>query len=454
MNIKSVDFSVNIFTTFSEGIKTSQKCVFVREISGFQLWLSISESTVGSTNHAVNLSGISEYENLTIHLRDLVIKSGDFLFENKIDKCKPLEHIKDIIEMYNVTICNTGNVTLSVHGCFNMSIEKLTCSNITWKKQGWFTFKGGLLNIKKVLIKNILANDKMKYNKSESKVLFLINESVAEMQNILIKDSVVMSSVRPKRFPAVIIAQNSVVRILYMKMVGNSSPNFVQANKSRFKSTLYKIDESNMTLCKIKLHRNKTGCFLSINRKSKVLIRNRSLIENEFFKKAFSISKSLIKLNNTNCHWNKKRRVNFCSLGMPSVKPKRFSAVIMVENSVVQILNMKMIENSFRNFAHARKSYLCFKNMILIENNVTDTLCRVEESNVTLHEIKFHRNKIGSLVSSNLKSKVLITNNSFSENEFFKNVYSISKSLMKLNSISFYGNKNRETHAWVITITN
>ena len=237
-------------------------------------------------------------------------------------------------------------------------------------------------------------------------------------------------------------------------MVGNSSPNFVQANKSRFKSTLYKIDESNMTLCKIKLHRNKTGCFLSINRKSKVLIRNRSLIENEFFKNAFSISKSLIKLNNTNCHWNKKRRVNFCSLGTSSVRRKRFSAVIMVENSVVQILNMKMIENSFRNFAHARKSYLCFKNMILIENNVTDTLCRVEESNMTLHEIKFHRNKIGSLVSSNLKSKVLITNNSFSENEFFKNVYSISKSLMKLNSISFYGNKNRETHAWVITITN
>ena len=45
--------------------------------------------------------------------------------------------------MYNVTICNTGNVTLSAYGCFNMSIEKLTCSNITWKKQAFFT--GGVL---------------------------------------------------------------------------------------------------------------------------------------------------------------------------------------------------------------------------------------------------------------------------------------------------------------------
>ena len=71
-------------------------------------------------------------------MKDLVIKSGDFMFKNKRDRCKPLEHSKDIVEMYNVTICNTGNVTLSLHGCFNMSIEKLMCSNITWKKQELF----------------------------------------------------------------------------------------------------------------------------------------------------------------------------------------------------------------------------------------------------------------------------------------------------------------------------
>ena len=68
---------------------------------------------------------------------------------------------------------------------------------------------------------------------------------------------------------------------------------------------------------------------------------------------------------------------------MSSTMPKIFSAVIIALNSVVQILNMKMLGNSFRNFAQANKCYLCFKNMTLIENNVIATLYRAEESNVT-----------------------------------------------------------------------
>ena len=115
-----------------------------RDTSGFPLRFSISNSIVSSTSHALNISDISELENLTIHMKDLVIKSGDFTFENKRDRCEPLKHIKDIIEMYNVTICSTGNVTLSVHVCFNMSIEKITCINITWKKQELFTFTGSI----------------------------------------------------------------------------------------------------------------------------------------------------------------------------------------------------------------------------------------------------------------------------------------------------------------------
>ena len=180
-------------------------------------------------------------------MEDLIIKSGDFIFENKRDRCEPLEHIKDIIEMYNVTICNTGNVTLSAHSCFNMSIEKLTCSNITWKKQEFFTFTGGVLNVKNVLIKNVLANNNMKYNKFETKALFLINESVAEIQNTLIKDGVGMSRMNPKRFSAVIMVQNSIVQILNMKMVRNLFRNFIQANKS---SLCFK----NMTLIKNIVH--------------------------------------------------------------------------------------------------------------------------------------------------------------------------------------------------------
>ena len=121
--------------------------------------------------------------------------------------------------------CETG---LSVHGCFNISIEKLTCSNIIWKKQELFRFTGGVLNAKNILIKNILANNNIKYNKSETKVLFLINESIAEIKNMLIKDSEGMSSIQP----TVIIVQNSVVQILNMKVVQNSFQNFAQARES------------------------------------------------------------------------------------------------------------------------------------------------------------------------------------------------------------------------------
>ena len=64
-------------------------------------------------------------------MKNLVTKNGNFMFGHNGDRCEPLEHIKDTIEMHSVTFCNTGNVRLSVHGCFNMSIEKLTCRNNT-----------------------------------------------------------------------------------------------------------------------------------------------------------------------------------------------------------------------------------------------------------------------------------------------------------------------------------
>ena len=312
LNIKSVNLHVNILTTSSGGFKTFQKTT-----SGFQLRLSVSDSVVSSTSHAVNFSDISEYDNFIIHMKDLVIKCGDFMFMSRRERCKPLEHIKDIIEMNNVTIFNTRNVTLSVRGCFNMSIEKLTCSNVTWKKQDFFTFTGGILNVKNVVIKKFLANNNMRYNKSDRKALFLINESIAIIHNIIITDSV----------------------------------------------------------------------------------------------------------------------------GISSIRQERFSAVLIVQNSAVQILNMKMVRNLLRHFLQANKSSVSFKNMTLVENNITATLCRVEESNVTLYEIKFYRNKIGCIVSINLKSKVFITNNTFIENDIFENAYSISRSLMKLNNTNFRGNK-------------
>ena len=451
LNIQSVDFSVNILTAFSKGFKTPEENVFFREISGFQLRLSISDSIVSSVSHAVKISDISEYDNFTFHMKDLVIKSGDFMFENKRDKCKPLEHIKDIIEMYNVTICNTGNVTLSVRGCFNMSIEKLRCSNITWKKQELFTFKGGVLNTKNVLIKNILANDNMKYNKSKTKALFLINESVAEIQNTLIKDSVVISSIRPKRLSAVITVQNSVVQILNMKMVGNSFRNFAQANKSflcfknmklienNVTATLYRVEESNVTLYEIKFHRHKIGCLASINLTSKVLITKSSLTGNEIFKYAYSISRSLMKLNNTNFRGNKIKRL-----------------MLAESQSQIHIDNVKFTSNHviFDFFNISRESKLEVYNTEFLQNNSpmlsyssrSDSR-RVygirKSNNIQVNQEVFYRNKLRlALVLIRWNSSAILQNNTLLENNFSKGVYAIEKSsTIQLNHVAFIRNK-------------
>ena len=332
-----------------------------------------------------------------------------------------------------------------------MSIEKLRCSNITWKKQELFTFKGGVLNTKNVLIKNILANDNMKYNKSKTKALFLINESVAEIQNTLIKDSVVISSIRPKRLSAVITVQNSVVQILNMKMVGNSFRNFAQAKKSflcfknmklienNVTATLYRVEESNVTLYEIKFHRNKIGCLASINLKSKVLITKSSLTGNEIFKYAYSISRSLMKLNNTNFRGNKIKRL-----------------MLAESQSQIHIDNVKCTSNHviFDFFNISRESKLEVYNTEFLQNNSpmlsyssrSDSR-RVygirKSNNIQVNQEVFYRNKLRlALVLIRWNSSAILQNNTLLENNFSKGVYAIEKSsTIQLNHVAFIRNK-------------
>lgn len=55
------------------------------------------------------------------------------------------------------------------------------------------------------------------------------------------------------------------------------------------------------------------------------------------------------------------------------------------------------------NFARAHKSFLYVENITLSGYNFQDTLCTVEESNVTLFETKFYRNWIPRMYQSELK---------------------------------------------------
>ena len=268
LNIKSVNFEVNDLRTLSERFQSLKKNVVDEDKSSFPLSLSIVDSNISSPCHAINLSSILGYENVSVHMKNLVIENGDFSFKSKTGICKPMVHIESVIEISNVTFCNTENTVLTISGCFNVSIDKLTIRNITWKKQALFTFSGSVLNTKNVLIENILDDNSSKYYKSKKKALFLIYNSIAQIQNMLIKDSIEESIIRPQKFLAIIIVQSSAVKILHMLMIGNSFRNLAQVNKSSlsvknmtlsqntFKGTLCSAEDSNLKLFEIKFIRN------------------------------------------------------------------------------------------------------------------------------------------------------------------------------------------------------
>ena len=110
------------------------------------------------------------------------------------------------------------------------------------------------MSTKTVLVNNIFADSNMKHNNSEKKAFFLIYEGVAEIENMVIKDSL---GIRSQGFSTLIIVDKSKVKILNMEMVGNSFRSFALANKSslyvknmtsenNFKDALFTIEESYM----------------------------------------------------------------------------------------------------------------------------------------------------------------------------------------------------------------
>ena len=92
LKMKSVNFHVNIFSTFSEEHRYTGKNLF-GDISGFPLLFSISNSIINSPCHAISLSDLTGYENVSIHVVDSIIQNGRFVFQNKRKNCKPTEHI-------------------------------------------------------------------------------------------------------------------------------------------------------------------------------------------------------------------------------------------------------------------------------------------------------------------------------------------------------------------------
>ena len=429
LDFKSVNFNVNIFTTFSEGCKALQRNVVVGNISDFQLSLSISDSIIRSPFHAINLTDISGYEKVSIHLKNLEVVSGDFMFQTRSERCEHKEYIKNTVEMNDVRVCNTGNVTLSVNGCFNVSVEKLMCSNFTWKRQELFTFTGGILNAENVLVSN------MKHNNSKKKALFQIYESVAEIHNMVIKDNV---GVRPQGILTLIIIENSSVKILNVEMVGNSFQRVTRAHRSslyvknmtlsgnNFEDELCTVEKSSVTLHETKFYRNKIGCLVYINLNSKVLIMSSSVIENEIFKYSYYVDRSYMELNNTKFHSNinhamfAESQSHIFIDNLTLTNNHMVGAINILRKSKLELYNAAILGNKFNCYFLRMKSNsrALIQNNTLTENNVQNVTVYYLRENcaIQLSNVKFIRNMFHYFLDIKDNSSAIIQNNTLIEN--------------------------------------
>ena len=462
LKVKSVNFNVNIFTAYSEGYKSIGKNIF-DNISGCSLLLSISNSIVSSPSHAFNLSDLSGYENVSIHVEDSVIQNGKFMFKNKRENCKPTQHVQNIIEMNNVTVLNSGIVALSANGCFNMSFNKLICRNLTWKKQELFIFRGASLKMKNILIENILPGN----IKSEGKALFVIEKCAAEIQNVRIRDCKVPSSMWLYKTSAVFLLKISYVKMHDMEVIGNFLQHLARLESSFlcldnislsnniFNGTLCSIEKSNLKLNDAEFHSNTFGYLLRINLKSNVLITNNILSANKIFRNVYSVAKSNIQVNNVAITGNNLMQeiLHLTSDSSAIIQNNIFTKNI-VSKAVFSLFGGSKIQLNYIIFTRNKlmedllymgsNSSAIIKKNIHTENTVSRALYILfNVSTIQLHNVTFTRNKLmQDLLQMQSNSSAIIENSIVTENNVSKRMYFLlSMSRIQLRNVTFTRNK-------------
>ena len=461
LKIKSVNFNVNIFTAYSKEYKSIGKNMF-GDIPVSPFLLSISNSIISSPSHAVNLSDLTGYENVSVHVEDSIIENGRFMFENKRESCEATEHVKNTVEMNYVTFLSSEIVALSVNGCFNVSFNKLTCCNLTWNKQELFTFRGASLKMKNILIENFFPDSK----KSEGKALILIQKCAVEIQNVRIKDCKIPSSMWVHETLAVFLLQNSSVKMRNMEVTGNSLQNLARIESSFlyidnislsdniFNGTLCSIEKSNLILNDAEFHSNTVGSILHINLNSNVLISNNILSGNEIFKNGYSVTKSIIQVNNVVLTRNDlmqdmlhltsrssailqnntltKNNVSKAVFNLFGKSRIQVNDIVLIRNKVMQDL-LYIVSNSSA----------IIKNNILTENIISRAVYTAFTiSTIQLHNVTFTRNKlILDLLKMQSKSSAVIKNNVLTENNVSRAAYNLySMSTIQLQNVTFTRN--------------
>ena len=419
LKVQSVNFNLNVFTAFSE------------DISGCPLSLSISDSIINSPSLVINLSDLSGYENVSIHVGDSVIESGRFMFKNKRESCKPKEHIANIVEISNILVSNIGIMVLNVNGCFDLSFNNLTYGNLTWKKQELFKFKGSSIKMKNILIENVLPDN----NKLEGKALFFIQFCTLEIQNVLIKGCKVPSNIWLNKTIALFLIKNSLVKMSNLKVIRNFLQIFarvensflhignISLSRNIFTGTLCSIEKSNLTVYDADFHSNKIGSLIHMNPN----------LFNKIYINGYPIGKSMILLKNVVL---KKNNIRKDMLYLESSSTTTIQNNTLTENIVskavynifgmskIQLNNVVFTRNNIRNLLIMKSnSSAIAQNNILTENNLSIVYLLISMCNIRLNNVVFTRNNMQGLLEMQANSSAIIQNNRLAENNMSRIVY-------------------------------
>ena len=452
LKIKSVNFNVNIFTALSEGKR-------------YPLSLSITDSIINCPNHAVHITDLSGYENVSIYVKDSIIQNGRFILKNKRESCKAMEHVRNIVKMSNVTIVNKGTVALNVNGCFNVAISKLKCSNIRWQIKELFMFKGNSLNLKNILIENVLSDN----SHSQGKALFLIYSCAMNSQNVHIVNCKGPSSIRLHQTFAVFLAQNSFVKMRDMEVIGNSIKTFIFAeSKSRismqnsvfinnfFTEAIYNISKkSTLGIDNSSFLQNNMQVMLFMKSNSSAIIQNSTLTENNVLLVGCVVLRmNTIQLNNVAFTRNnfKKNLLYLVSNSTGIIQNNTltennvsFAGCVVLRMSTIQLNNVAFTRNNFkRNLLYlVPNSTGIIQNNTLTENNVSWAAYYLHmASTIQLNNVAFTRNNFkGILLCLGSNSTGIIQNNTLTENNVsFAGCAVLRMSTIQLNNVAFTRN--------------
>ena len=402
LKIKSVDFNVNIFTSLSERKR-------------LPLSLSITDSIISSPNNAIHLTDLSGYGNVSIHVKDSFIQSGRFILKNKRDSCKFLEHVRNLVEISNVTITNKGIVALNANGCFNVTINKLKCGNIRWRIKELFTFKRSSLKLKNILIENVLPDN----NKLQANALFLINSCAMDIQNLVVKNCKGPSNVRLQQTFPVFLVQNSLVIMRDTELIGNSIMTFMFAESkshisiqnsvfinNHFTKAIYNISKnSNLGTANSSFLRNNISFLLFLYSNSSAIVQKNTLTENNLSWLVYYVNKtSTIQLKD----------VNFTRNNLKGL----LLGLLLNSSAIVQ--KNTLTENNF-----SRAVYF-----------VTET------STIQLKDVNFTRNKLKDcLLRLSLNARATVKNNTITANSIYNEVFNVRNSALRIDAILLHSNR-------------